>query len=532
MHWAKPFAPPGVYNNRMNRFAFACLVPLLAVRPAFCAPPVTAPAPAASPAAPIPDKQPPETPDYPGAVWEPASPHNFQKASRPSADRPLQIIVIHDIEGAAMSAVRWFQNPQAEVSAHYVVDADTGTVYQQVKERDVAWHAGNRDINGRGIGIEQTGFAYRPGFFTPKLYETTAQLVRDITKRNNIPRDRTHIIGHFEVPDPSDPTKFGGRGGHTDPGPYFDWDYFMTLVRNDSQKLVSPPMEEVVPGFNAPLVLHPGETFPWGVTFTNTGDDSWQSDHKDAQEIERRKAGIVYLGAVGDTDSPLYNPAWLSPRYVSSLSGDALPGAMESFTVPVRAPINRLGSITQVFRLVSVSPAPHRPVPFGASVSLSLNIVPWDLTFQPPVAAPAGWNAKPAPGGSPLCWSKSNAANVPLKWEADLPVAGEYEVYVRFVPDKNRTAGAAYHVGGKTLFLSQRGGTAGEWRKLGRFAFTDPVPVAAPALGAKPTFDAVAKAATPQSGAVRATVELSGSSPKPGIIAAGAVRFVGPFPKP
>src|SRR5688500_18466289 len=76
-----------------------------------------------------------ETPDEPGAIWEPAAPTNYQKANRP-ADRPIDMVVIHDIEGTAEGCVRWFQNPAARVSAHYVVDADTDRIWQQVKERD------------------------------------------------------------------------------------------------------------------------------------------------------------------------------------------------------------------------------------------------------------------------------------------------------------------------------------------------------------------------------------------------------------
>ncbi|MBC8143332.1 MAG: N-acetylmuramoyl-L-alanine amidase [Armatimonadetes bacterium] len=551
----------------MNRIAFLCLLPLFVVRPAVCAPQTPVPAPSPSPVAPLPDKQPPETPDYSAALWELASPSNFQSANRPSAERPINIIVMHDIEGEAMSAVRWFQNPQSQVSSHYVVDSVTGVVYQQVKERDVAWHAGNRNINGRSVGIEQGGFAYRPGFFTPALYESSARLVRDISTRHAIPRDRAHIIGHFEVPDASDPTKFGGRGGHTDPGPYFDWDYFMTLVRNDSERL-SPGFStnnNIVTNWHAPIVLRPGETGIRRAMFINRGDDPWLSDRRDAQDVERRKQGIVYLGAVGDTTSPLHSLQWLSPQYVAAVPADLMPikgvgtpiGEREqiteeqsaAFTVPLSAPLNRLGRVTQRFRLVKVLPAPFRPVPFGEETTLFVEIRPWDVTVPLPSAVPVGWNTKPAPKGLSLLWSKTNAKNAPLVWDATLPVGGEYDVYTRSAPNENRTSSAVYIVNGEKVVINQR--ISGQivnndygdnspnaeanrygWHKLGRFAFNETVPVAAPTPGAKPTFDAVAKKAQPGVTPVRATVTLSGSAGKPGIIAAGAVRFVGPFPKP
>ena len=50
-------------------------------------------------------------------------------------------------------------DPKAEVSAHYLVARD-GTVYRLVPEHRRAWHAGvacwagERDVNGRSIGVE------------------------------------------------------------------------------------------------------------------------------------------------------------------------------------------------------------------------------------------------------------------------------------------------------------------------------------------------------------------------------------------
>src|SRR5688572_9063605 len=72
----------------------------------------------------------PEKPDEPRAIWAPAAPGNFEFANRP-VDRPITYVVIHDIEGPAEFAVRWFQNPQSQVSAHYTMDG-RGKLWQQV----------------------------------------------------------------------------------------------------------------------------------------------------------------------------------------------------------------------------------------------------------------------------------------------------------------------------------------------------------------------------------------------------------------
>src|SRR5581483_8554984 len=57
-----------------------------------------------------------------------------------------------------------------------------------------------------------------------------AALTAWLCDRYGIPKDRSHIIGHDEVPDPYNPGQFGGSGHHQDPGPYFDWTTFMSYV--------------------------------------------------------------------------------------------------------------------------------------------------------------------------------------------------------------------------------------------------------------------------------------------------------------
>lgn len=74
--------------------------------------------------------------------------------------RPISAIVLHftgspSIEGT----VRWFQNPNSKVSAHFVSGRD-GNIAQMVLEQDTAWHAGKASlagdphVNSMSIGIE------------------------------------------------------------------------------------------------------------------------------------------------------------------------------------------------------------------------------------------------------------------------------------------------------------------------------------------------------------------------------------------
>jgi N-acetyl-anhydromuramyl-L-alanine amidase AmpD len=144
--------------------------------------------------------------------------------------RTIDAIVIHDTEGRFIGSVRALQNARREASAHFVVSR-RGQVVQLVPVPDVAWHAGNRAWNLHSIGIEHEGWANRRGSYTEAEYRASAQLVAYLAHRWGIPLDRRHIVGHDEVPDPRHRGLFGGVSHHTDPGPYWNWPHYMTLVR-------------------------------------------------------------------------------------------------------------------------------------------------------------------------------------------------------------------------------------------------------------------------------------------------------------
>jgi N-acetylmuramoyl-L-alanine amidase len=179
------------------------------------------------------------TPDYPPATWVPASSANYTPANR-THDYPIDMIIIHDTEGSFATAVSIFQNPSRQASAHYVV-SKTGQIDQMVLEHDIAWHAGNWDYNTRSIGIEHEGYAWTPGTFTNSEYQASAQLAASICSRWGVPMDRLHVIGHNEVPDPNNPGLYGGADHHTDPGPYWNWTYYMAQASSYANALPSPP---------------------------------------------------------------------------------------------------------------------------------------------------------------------------------------------------------------------------------------------------------------------------------------------------
>lgn len=161
-------------------------------------------------------------PDCTSCGYYPASTNNYSAADRPVDGNRIRYIIIHDTESSWASAINWFQNPAAQVSAHFVVSR-SGYIGESVRPKNIAYHAGNWDYNVHAIGVEHEGYAHSPGWYTDAEYQASARLVRSLAIRYGVPMDRTHIIGHYQVPDQAN--------GHTDPGPYWNWDYYMSLVR-------------------------------------------------------------------------------------------------------------------------------------------------------------------------------------------------------------------------------------------------------------------------------------------------------------
>ncbi|HEY7794038.1 MAG TPA: N-acetylmuramoyl-L-alanine amidase [Gaiellaceae bacterium] len=151
---------------------------------------------------------------------------NFTKAHR--SVQSIDRIVVHVTEGSFWGSVRWLKSPRAHASSHYVISR-SGRIVQLVHLSDIAWHAGYWPTNEHSVGIEHEGFTYGPGGFTDAQYRASARLAAWIARRSLMPIDRRHLIGHAQVPDGR-----GGLGGsshHSDPGPRWDWNRYVRLVR-------------------------------------------------------------------------------------------------------------------------------------------------------------------------------------------------------------------------------------------------------------------------------------------------------------
>ena len=110
--------------------------------------------------------------------------------------KAINTIVIHWFGmGTLESANTRFQDKTSKVSAHYGI---SGTrVWHWVKDENVAYHSGNYAMNQKSIGIEHDATTDHDA--SEQTYQTSAQLIRDICLRYNIPIDREHIIKHSQV---------------------------------------------------------------------------------------------------------------------------------------------------------------------------------------------------------------------------------------------------------------------------------------------------------------------------------------------
>lgn len=186
--------------------------------------------------------------DYSKALWNPAPECNFGERTD-----PVSGVVIHYTEGSYAGCISWFKNCDAQVSAHYVIRSRDGQVTQMVREADKAWHA--RSANAYTIGIEHEAYGDIVSYFTPEMYASSADLVHDISMRYaSIDGHRTfyrdtlddgrrlnsglHDLGGAEAC-----TKIRGHQhypnqSHTDPGPYWDWNYYYKLINADEAEPV------------------------------------------------------------------------------------------------------------------------------------------------------------------------------------------------------------------------------------------------------------------------------------------------------
>jgi N-acetylmuramoyl-L-alanine amidase len=148
---------------------------------------------------------------------------------------PDMVVIHYTAMADAASALARLCDPDAEVSAHYLIARD-GTCWQLVDDAARAWHAGvgawggTRDVNSRSIGIELDNDGRTP--FAAALMDRLEPLLAGVMARWNILPER--VIGHAcMAPDRKQ-----------DPGPRFDW----ARLARQGLAVAAPAPLRAVPG--------------------------------------------------------------------------------------------------------------------------------------------------------------------------------------------------------------------------------------------------------------------------------------------
>jgi N-acetyl-anhydromuramyl-L-alanine amidase AmpD len=452
------------------------------------------------------------TPDYPLSKWQPSP--NLYVMNRPY-DRTIKSVVIHDMEGYYQNSIDLLCNPTRQASASYCIRSSDGEITQLVLDADGAWHCGNGTVNRDSIGIEHEGFAtqYTPGGtyypYTDIMYQKSADLVRYICDRYNIPTDHYdtllpggkisgdspgHIFGHSQVPDPTDPTKGGGLQHHWDPGPSWDWGRYMQMIKLDARTTTTW----------APAEVHPGQVFGALIQFRNEANDTWANSG----------AYPIRLGTAvpQNRTSAFYTPGeWISgsrPKYLDNFSVPR--GSVGAFALTMTAP-SQYRTYQESFQPVmdaTPSQVIKQPIWFGDAATLTINVTPWDIVVDnadPGFTASGRWETGHETGafGADNRYQLSDAHEV-AGFRPDIPVAGNYDVYAWWPAATRNAPDAPFTLRGDaapvTVTRDQRAG-GGQWVLLARTHF-----------------------AAGTDGVVELKSRASG-----GLVVADAVRFVGPY---
>jgi N-acetyl-anhydromuramyl-L-alanine amidase AmpD len=173
------------------------------------------------------------------------------------------IIVCHITEGSYNGAVSWLCNPKSQASAHFVVAKD-GRVTQLVDLKNGAWCNGTstnptskvyygksslkavRDrktnANYYTVSIEHEGiWAEGKGKLTEAQKAATIELIKYIRSEVKsifgveIPADREHIVGHFEVSPVTKPNC---------PGQNYQFSEIIAAVNGGTQETKAPETKQ------------------------------------------------------------------------------------------------------------------------------------------------------------------------------------------------------------------------------------------------------------------------------------------------
>jgi len=244
----------------------------------------------------------------PDSSTDPTNYGNFDFAHRPR-DMKINYIFIHDTEGSYDAVVNEFQNPASYVSANYLIRSSDGQVTQMVPNEDVSWGVYDWYDNMHGINIENEGFAAQGAtWYTPSMYQHLASLVRYLAVKYNIPLDRQHILGHDNIP-VLQSANFVNQ--HWDPGPYWNWAYFMDLVHGETPQQASGDSGTAATTTGITDPLRAGDVITINPNFATNQPTVTDCQTGTCVTLPRQGTNFVYLYTEPSSNSPLLADPYL-----------------------------------------------------------------------------------------------------------------------------------------------------------------------------------------------------------------------------
>ncbi|MCP9207800.1 N-acetylmuramoyl-L-alanine amidase [Streptomyces sp. NEAU-Y11] len=182
------------------------------------------------------------------------------------------MIVIHDMEApegplTAENIAHWFATMSATSKASAHVCVDSNSAVRCVADGDRAWHAPG--ANSDGLGIELAGYARQSrgewlDQYSKGVLDQAARVVAGWCQKHDIPARKLSvaelvagkrgIVGHRDV------SAAYGQTDHSDPGPGFPWDYFLSRV-----SAYMDPKKPAPPAPSKPKPRYAPPAFPTGL---------------------------------------------------------------------------------------------------------------------------------------------------------------------------------------------------------------------------------------------------------------------------
>ncbi len=128
---------------------------------------------------------------------------NFSKKTRNKKD--IKFVIIHYTGmQSEIESLRRLKNPASKVSSHYLINRK-GKIYQLVKDRQIAWHAGKskwknfKNLNHNSIGIELVNKGHRFGYesFPKSQILSLINLCKKLKKKYSIKKHC--FLGHSDI---------------------------------------------------------------------------------------------------------------------------------------------------------------------------------------------------------------------------------------------------------------------------------------------------------------------------------------------